>query len=312
MSFNVSGLSTYTDEVSGELIAKAVLVGNTVDRVSIQPGIKGSQTLNLLDNTLVLQAAACGFNTSGSVNLTQRTLTVSGIKVNETLCPADLDNYFLGQKLRPGSINDNVPEEEKIVDKYVKEIQSANEALIWRGNTSSTNPNLARATGLLQIVSASYAASEGVLVPNASTGSITLSNVDDKVEAMVDNIPTAIMEQEDLTLFVPYSVFNLYVQKLRNDNLFHYPTATAGEFEMMIPGVAAKVQLVATAGLNSTSAMVLSSAKNLFVGTDLLDETDNLRMWYSEDNDEVRFRANYKLGTQVAYPDFVVWNGTIS
>jgi len=44
----------------------------------------------------------------------------------------------------------------------------------------------------------------------------------------------------------------------------------------------------------------------LFYGTDLLTDEENFELWYSKDNDEVRFQASFKVGVQVAYPDLVV------
>jgi hypothetical protein len=38
----------------------------------------------------------------------------------------------------------------------------------------------------------------------------------------------------------------------------------------------------------------------------LLSDEENFSLWYSKDNDEVRFQAAFKVGVQVAYPDLVV------
>jgi hypothetical protein len=44
----------------------------------------------------------------------------------------------------------------------------------------------------------------------------------------------------------------------------------------------------------------------MFVGTDLANEEEEYRFWYSQDNDEVRFRATMKYGVQIAFPDQLV------
>jgi hypothetical protein len=52
--------------------------------------------------------------------------------------------------------------------------------------------------------------------------------------------------------------------------------------------------------------MFLARVSNMFVGTDLANEEEELKFWYSEDNDEVRFRASFKYGVQIAFPDQLV------
>ena len=49
-SFNLSGLSTYTDQVGGELMRKAILEGETAKIIKVQPGVVGSQAINLLNS----------------------------------------------------------------------------------------------------------------------------------------------------------------------------------------------------------------------------------------------------------------------
>ena len=63
-NYDLTGLATYTDEVGGDLIAKAVLKGKTADYVRVQPGVKGTQAINLLDSTLSVQDGSCGWNTA--------------------------------------------------------------------------------------------------------------------------------------------------------------------------------------------------------------------------------------------------------
>jgi hypothetical protein len=52
--------------------------------------------------------------------------------------------------------------------------------------------------------------------------------------------------------------------------------------------------------------MFLARLSNLFVGTDLANEEEEYRFWYSQDNDEVRFRATMKYGVQFAFADQIV------
>ena len=52
MGLDVSGLSVYTDENKLDLIKKSILEGRTLNYVTVQPDIKSSATINIIDSTL--------------------------------------------------------------------------------------------------------------------------------------------------------------------------------------------------------------------------------------------------------------------
>jgi hypothetical protein len=110
-------------------------------------------------------------------------------------------------------------------------------------------------------------------------------------------------QAEDLVLFVGIDTFKKYTTALRNSNLFHYAADSEG-MEILIP--ATNVRMIAVGGLSGTNRMFLARLSNLFVGTDLANEEEEYRFWYSQDNDEVRFRATMKYGVQIAFPDQLV------
>ncbi len=137
-SFNLSSLSTYTDEVGGELIRRAILESETIKIIKVQPGVKGSQAINLLNSDLYVQDGTCGWDPSGSTIYTQRDITVCQYKINETLCPADLNNYWLGQLLTPGSTPESVPFEQQISELKVAQISQYVENQIWGASSATT------------------------------------------------------------------------------------------------------------------------------------------------------------------------------
>jgi hypothetical protein len=79
----------------------------------------------------------------------------------------------------------------------------------------------------------------------------------------------------------------------------------ATEMEMVYPGT--NMKLIAVGGLNGTNKLFAGSLSNFFLGTDLANEEEIAKLWYSEDSDEVRFRLTFKYGVQVAFPSEVVY-----
>ena len=63
--YDVSGLAAYVDEQREDLITRSVTEAKTLRYISIQEGIKGSQEIKLLDDTLLYQAGDCEMTPSG-------------------------------------------------------------------------------------------------------------------------------------------------------------------------------------------------------------------------------------------------------
>jgi hypothetical protein len=304
MSLNVAGLTTYTDELKMELIRKSVLEGRTTSLITVQPDIKSSSSINIIDSDLVMQAGACGWNEDGSTILTQRDLSVCPLKINESICLDTLEQYYTQKMMNPGSYNTEMPFEQIFTEEKAAKVNATIEDLIWKGNTSTGSGNLALCDGFLALIDDEVG---NVVTGNTSSATaITASNIIDLVDDMVASIPTDIINSDDLHLFVGYETYRLYAKALRDANLFHYTGAEnqGQDFSQMIPGTNCK--MIAVRGLNSTNRMVLSKASNLFFGTDLLSDFEAFSIWYSQDADEVRFLFKGKVGVQFAFPGFVV------
>jgi len=302
MSLDVSGLSAYTDENKMDLIKKSILEGRTMEFITVQPDIKSSATINIIDSTLVGQAGSCGFNPDGTTALTQRAIAVTPIKVNESICLNTLEAYYTQKMMNPGSYNESIPFEQIYAEEKAGKISAMIEDIIWKGDTTLTG-NLSLADGLLKVIDA-----EGTVIDGnvGSETAITAANVIDIVDGMVGVVPTDIINKDDLVLFLGYDTYRTYAKALRDANLFAYTGAEnqGGDFIQMVPGT--NVKVVAVRGLNGTDRMVLSTSSNIYAGTDLLSDSEDFKIFYSNDNDEVRFISKFKIGVQVAFPEFVV------
>jgi hypothetical protein len=303
MSLNVSALSTYTDELKMELIKKSVLEGRTTQLITVQPDIKSAASINIIDSTLELQAGACGWNDAGTTALSQRDIAVCPIKVNESICLDTLESYYTQKMMQPGSYNEEIPFEQMFAEEKAGKISAVIDDIIWKGSVTGGTGNLALCDGFIELAGGS-----SVVAGNTSSATaIDASNVIDLVDDMVTALPADIIDADDLHLFVGYDTYRLYSKALRDANLFHYTGAEdqGQEFSQMVPGT--NVRVIAVRGLNGTNKMMLSRAANLYFGTDLLSDAEEFRIFYSEDNDEVRFRAKWKMGVQFAFPEFVVF-----
>jgi hypothetical protein len=306
MSLNVAGLTAYVDENKMALIKKAVLGGRTLRYISVQPDIKSSATINIINSNLVAQAGGCGWSENGTTILTQQTLSVTPLKVNEAICLDTLETYYTQKMMQPGSYNENIPFEEIFASEKADKINALIDDLIWKGNTSTGSGNLALANGFIRLAGQTFSGSVVTGNVNVVTA-ITSSNIISIVDGMSSVVPTDILDMDDLYLFCGYDFYRTYALALRNANLFHYTGAeNQGEdYSQMIPGT--NIRIVALRGLNGTNRAFLSSASNLYFGTDLLSDAEDFQIFYSADFDEVRFRSKWKQGVQFAFPEFVVY-----
>ncbi len=306
MAFNVSALANYTNEQSTELVLKSLFGSKTAAILQaagqVQVGVKSAEALNILTSDVYFQTDGCGFTSSGNTTFTQRVITVGKIKVEEELCPKTLEAKWMQTQIAAGSPT-SIPFEEQIGQDKANNISKLLEIAMWQGDTATTNtnPNTNKFDGFIKLIDAASAST--VAGNTSSATSITTANVDDLIDNIYNVIPADIADASDLVLWVGIDTFKKYTTALRNNNLFHYAADSEG-MEIMIP--ATNVKMIATGGLNGTNRMFLGRLNNFFVGTDLANELEEYKFWYSVDNDIVRFRATMKYGVQFAFPDQIV------
>ncbi len=298
-SFDLSALNTYTDEIGGMLIAESIVKGRTAELCNIQSGIKGTQALNLLTSTLNVQDGSCGWNSSGSTTYTQRDITVCDKKVNESLCPRDLNSYWQSAFLNAGSYNETVPFEEAIAKLKVEQIKKYVEEQLWRSTTGTSCFD-----GFSTLISTG---TTGVVAVTGAVA-ITSSNALAEVDKLVELIPNEIADRDDIIIWMSMSNYRKYLINLRTTNYYQdfiVEGDQMSEYVTLHPGT--NFRVVGTNGIND-NGVYLGAAEFMVVGVDLMSDEESLDIFYSKDNDEVRVRSNFKIGAQIAYPEYFVTN----
>lgn len=298
-SYVVSTITGFTDQLGGELLAKA-LVGTTTSKyANVRLGIKGTQVLNLLDSSPSFQAGACGWNAAGTTTFTQRSITVCPERVNEALCPDDLYPTYQSMLLQPGETEESVPFENVIADLKVKQIQQRIEQKLWQATTVGGDCF----NGFKSLISTGTTGvgnSSGVTFSSSAAYGVSgnpITEVDNLINVLDDNA----MSREDLVVFMSYANFRLYVQALTRANFFaNYIGATSIDANMEATHPNTNVKVVPTIGLAGSNQVTIGPREYTVVGFDLLSDHEKMDVWYSKDFNEVRFRANYNYGAQIA------------
>lgn len=321
MGFLVTGLTAYTEQNEQQLVSASLFEARTQQLIlsegNVMTGVKSSQTVNRMDTDVFFQDdSSCGFLSSGTTEFSQRTLTVGKVKVQETLCPKDLEGVYLQKALPAGGNYDTIAFATEYTARKAGKIAEALETAIWTATGSGyggTNGLLNKFKGIKQHISEA-----GGSVVNANvtgfygsgapiTGIDTMEKAQKAVLAVINALPAAVKGKADVRIFCGWDVYTLLIQKYVDLNLFHYnpgSTNNAADSEFLVPGTSYKV--VPVHGLNGTNDIYAMRMSNIFLGVDLISEEDQFELWYSQDDRNVKFSANLKIGVQIAFPDEVV------
>lgn len=300
MAFNVTGIgTTYVNENSQDLIAKAVLEANTIKDVTLLPNVKYKEQIKYIEADALIQAYACGTpTTSGTTTITDKDVQVWSLMIYEELCPADLEKTSLQLSLKPGA-NQEIPFEVQYADLKVKNIQKGIEQMIWANSASgSTN-----CEGWIHMMEADSDVNDRTFVWSGT--SWTAANYSDEVYGMINDLPAEIQLFEDLTLFVPPEVSRRMIQQFVKTGNYHIDYVDRdGNSDWYFPGT--NVIVKPKFGLASTNAVILTPASNLIAATDLANEEEKFKLWWSEDDQNVKFLATWKIGVSYYFGEYIV------
>ena len=279
MAYNVEGLSNYVKDNEKILVKDIVfggVYGDTIPLMAKQLGIKTTERIHPSTVEAVLQdVEGCGFNAQGGLNISERTITTKQKKVNMDFCPETLLNKFAEYEVRVGANEGAMPFEGEILEGLVKSINKQVEEGVWS--------DLINAEGIATKTSASEDAYERIM------------------EAYMA-IPEAVLE--DAVIFVSPATFRAYVKALVDKNFYHYNPADGDLEEMFIAGSGVKVRKAR--GLAGSDDIFATSPKNMIYGTDFMDNKEEIKVWFSDDDDVYKVKVRFNYGAQVAFPDLVV------
>lgn len=309
--YDVSGLAAYVDEQREDLITRSVTEAKTLRYITIQEGIKGSQEIKLLDDSITYQDGDCSMTPQGDTVFTDRAIAVETLGYMKRFCQKDLDGFWTQLALRPGaSAEDKTLPFEAQITNYLLQLHALElDKLIWKGNKATGTGNLQWMNGYRQFLTT---ANGCVNLNTSSTASITASNAFDVFYECFTNTPENVAEAADFVCFTGRENFNFLMKDLVDSNFFHYsPSDIATMDEVIVPGT--DMRVVKVPGLNGLDNIYTGRASHFVFGTDLTSDFDNYDLWYSQDDDVIYVRSKFRAGVQVPFLDQIgVWNGTSS
>lgn len=296
MAYSVSALTSYVAENKDVILRDIVLGGEggfTVEKLRKQLGVKTSERLHPMNVTTSLQEAkGCGFSADGSTEISERLVETAQAKVNDSWCEEDLLSTFAEYTIDIQAGKEKLPFEAEIMGQVVRNINKEVERQIWVGDKNNSD----LIDGFVTIAAGADSAS--TITGQTASGASAYEAVLDTLAL----IPEEILD--DAVIFVSPAIFREYIQDLVKANLYHYDPANGDWEEMFIPGSNVKVRK--TFGLKGSDYLYASTYDNMVYAADLLNAKEELKVWFSDDNDETRLKVRFNFGVQTLFPDAVV------
>lgn len=314
MALSLGTLSNYTKQLIEPLLTSAVLGAKTqqmiLDAGIVIPKVKSVAAIPLMDTDAVFQPDGCGYSPSGTTSFTQRTISVGKIQVSETICPKNFEQFFTQEALKAGSNYTDFGNDqflEAYLAKKNARIAAQIETSLWQGDiTGSGGANLNKFDGLIKQIDGGSPVDANVsgFTGVATITTVTGTNVIAATEGIYKAIPAEVMAKGDVKIFCGYDWYRLLILAYRALNMFSYNPQDVNAQSFILPGT--NIDIVPVNGLNTTGDAYAISMSNIALAVDLENEETNYRVFYSQDNDEIRTKVSFKIGINVAFTNETV------
>ena len=289
---NIAALPAYTDQLSEQLIATAVLNTDLMQFIDLKAGYSsGTVSLNLVDADLPVAQYTCNTTPDGEITYTQVNVTIEDLKSFTQICTNDLRSIYQSAFLSPSMAGDSLPFEEIISNQYVEKLNKYNEGFLING--------LGATLGIKGQLQASTAT-----VP-AAAAAWTVNNAVDQALDLYDSIDESVINRDDIAIVCAPAAYRTLVRALVAQNLYNYNSVTSNEI-MMLPGTNARI--VMTSGLVGSDFAFAGPMKMITALTGLTDEMSSFKWIFDDRTDNLLFRAGWRLGVGIGQANLFAQN----
>ena len=283
--FDISALPAYTDQLSLDLISKAVLKTDLLDYVDLRSGFtSGTVAINLVDADLPVSALSCGWTSDGEVTYSQVNVTIESLQSKTEMCIEDLRSVYQSAFMNAGTGNDFIPFEEVISESYADKLRKYNEGFLINGFGTTTG------------LKAQITSANGAQLQAGTPAAWTAQNAVSQALDLYDAIAEEVKDRDDLIMVVSPDSYRALVRGLVASNLYHFDSVSGNDV-VELPGT--NVTVVKSSGLVGSDYKFAGPGKMILAATGLTDELDNFRFFYDEAADVMKFRAAWRLGVGV-------------
>jgi len=289
LTTSTSVTSTYAGEFAGQYIAAATMQGTTLggSLITIKPNVKYKEVVKVLSASSLLANGTCDFTPTGTVAVTEKILTPKTLQVNLELCKSDFRTDWEAIAMGYSAYDVLPPSFQAFFAQKMAEIVNASiETGIWVGTDTA---------GQFEGLTVKMLADATVL--DVASTTLSASNIIAQLTAIVAKIPTYLLYEPDMTIYISPTAAMFYQQAVG---------ALGGGGYMNQTYIGAKpldflgIKMVAVNGLTANLA-VAAKASNLWYGTGLFGDENEVKIIDMADIDgsqNVRFVMRFTAGVQ--------------
>ncbi|MFY7885049.1 MAG: hypothetical protein ACOVOV_09425 [Dolichospermum sp.] len=281
--------SSYAGTVAGEIIGKAFKEADTIQKglVTILPNIPVKQVIRKIDYGNGRQDYSCGFAPAGSVTLDEVILEPKKIKNEAELCKEDFRNVWDTASMGFSAHNDNMPvdEEQALLVEILADTAQATDSDIWVGEATDDG----HFDGFIPLF-----LGDATVIDVASPATITATNVVAEMQKASNAVPVALRRKADLVFAISADVAQAYNNALITAGINN---GLGGQGQELYLGMY-KLEIINGLPANT---MVIYQKKNLYFGTGLLSDHNEVRIKDMDETDlsgTVRYKMVYTAGVQ--------------
>jgi hypothetical protein len=297
--------TTYAGESAKKYIAAQLLSGTTLNNglVEILPNVRYKSVIQKVATSGIIKNSACDFDDQGTIAITERVLTTEEFMVNVKFCTKQFVDSWEAVEMGVSAFK-NMPRSfsDFIIGQFAKEISASVETSIWTG----TNATAGQVDGYQTLWKA-----DGSVVSISGT-TVTHANVITEMSKLIDNAPNTIYGKEDLIIYASTEVIQAYIRAMggyaigvgangfENKGQMWYENGNQLTFD--------GVPIALAAGMESNS-MALAQKSNLFFGTGLLDDLNEVRVIDTSEtlgDRNARFVSRFAYGIQYGVSEEIV------
>ena len=287
--------SSYAGEFAGKYLGAALLSASTLDAgaVTILPNIKYKAAMKVGAFSNLVRSADCDFDaTTSGLTLTEKVLTPTELQINLSICKKNLVSDWEAAQMGFSAFSELPPLfSDYVISRVAAEVANATETSIWQGAAGEGNFD-----GFDALLTADGGA-------DVAEGTVTSANVIAELGKIVDAAPSTILGKEDLTLYVSSNIAQAYIRALGGFAATIGSNGVDAKGTMWYNGGALSfegINIFVAKGMANNKA-ILAQKSNLFFGTGLLDDRNEVKVIDMADLDgsqNVRVVMRYTAGVQ--------------
>jgi hypothetical protein len=287
--------TTYAGREAAGYIRAAFLSNESLSALTVKENIEYKQVVRRLVDNVTFANATCDFTPTGTVNLTERILTLEKFQVQRELCKNTFLSDWESRSEQNGELHASLTD--ALIANVMAGVAARNEVLIWQG----VNANAGEYAGFETLFLA-----DSAVLDVADAEAITVDNVIAEMNRLVLKLPVRVRRATEKPVIAVSSnvaeAFRTAILGLGGGSYLYQGETVKmtwqGQYDIIeCPGM-------------SDDTMAMYQKSNLWFGTNLLDQWNTvavLDMYQYDLSNNVRFSCSFFAGVQYGFGDEIAF-----